>query len=254
MESMSNKVSIITVCYNCYKDLEKTIKSVLSQTYANKEYLIIDGGSTDGTKQVLQEYNSKIDFIVCEPDNGIYDAMNKGIKMATGDWIICMNAGDVFTSENILSNIFSHNIPSHKSFIYSNFWLFHEDGSRTFRHTDRKLGEIHHQNAIYRKSLHEQYGYYIVTHPYIVSDFLFFMAIPEDQYLKIDTPIANIQAGGISDNLWCCEQAWAVKVVYGIETIPQIFIRDIRFRFGLWRQRIKKRIKNILFTNQQNTK
>ena len=87
----------------------------------------------------------------------------------------------------------------------------------------RNKGEIHHQNIIYRRNLHLTFGYYIVTHPYIVSDLLFFLAIPESQYLKLKGHIADVKAGGVSDNLWCLIQSWAAKVIYGIDTIPHIF-------------------------------
>lgn len=88
------KVSIITVVYNGVKHLEQTIKSVLNQTYANIEYIIIDGGSTDGTINIIKKYESNIAHWVSEPDSGIYDAMNKGIKMATGELIGIINSDD----------------------------------------------------------------------------------------------------------------------------------------------------------------
>lgn len=245
MEAITKKLSIITICYNCREDLEKTIQSVISQTYPDKEYIVIDGGSTDGSTKVLERYKDKIDILISEPDNGIYDALNKGIKKATGEWIICLNAGDVFTSEHIISTILSQEIPQDKSFIYSDFYLCHHDGTYELHRTNREKGEIHHQNAIYRKNLHKQYGYYIVTHPYIVSDLLFFLAIPASKYLKINTPISFVKYGGVSNGLWCAQQSWAAKVIYGIETIPMIFLRDLRMRFGLWRLKKMKQLKTI---------
>ena len=88
------KVSIITITYNAEEFLERTIQSVIAQTYSNIEYVIIDGKSKDGTLKIIEKYRSHIDILVSEPDKGLYDAMNKGLDYATGDYIVFMNAGD----------------------------------------------------------------------------------------------------------------------------------------------------------------
>lgn len=98
-------ISVITVCYNAASLLEETIQSVLSQDYPNLEYLIIDGASTDGTLDIIKKYTDRIKF-VSEPDKGIYDAMNKGLKLANGEWVNFMNAGDYFANGHVLSDIF----------------------------------------------------------------------------------------------------------------------------------------------------
>lgn len=105
------RISIVTISYNCESVIEKTILSVINQTYTNKEYLIIDGSSKDKTMDIVNHYKSKIAFVSSEPDKGIYDAMNKGIKAATGDFIIFMNAGDSFYSNTVLEG-FVPNIQS----------------------------------------------------------------------------------------------------------------------------------------------
>tara|TARA_Y100000591_G_C21833941_1_gene701349 strand:+ start:572 stop:1348 length:777 start_codon:yes stop_codon:yes gene_type:complete len=102
---MSLKVTIITVTYNAASTIEQTIKSVLDQDYNIIEYIIIDGLSTDNTIQVANKYKSRISKIVSEKDKGIYDAMNKGIELATGDIIGILNADDYFTKKNIISNV-----------------------------------------------------------------------------------------------------------------------------------------------------
>ena len=99
------KLSIITINYNNSKGLEKTIKSVISQDFKDYEYIVIDGGSSDGSVDVIKKYADKIDFWVSEPDKGIYNAMNKGVRQAQGEYINFMNSGDCFNSCNVLQEI-----------------------------------------------------------------------------------------------------------------------------------------------------
>lgn len=100
-------ISIVTVSYNAVSTIEQTILSVINQTYPHIEYIIIDGGSTDGTVDVIKKYADKITYWVSEPDKGIYDAMNKGIAVATGEWINFMNAGDSYYGNDVLKKIFT---------------------------------------------------------------------------------------------------------------------------------------------------
>lgn len=124
----SPKISIVTVVFNAEKYIEETMQSVINQTYDNVEYLIIDGGSTDGTLDIIKKYEDKIDYWVSEKDNGIYDAMNKGIKVFTGDYINFLNAGDSFVNNNVLTNIFSNH--KHHDLIYGAIAL--KDASNNF--------------------------------------------------------------------------------------------------------------------------
>lgn len=107
-------VFVITVCWNAVNLIEETIKSVLSQTYPNVKYLIIDGGSTDGTVDIVKKYEDKLTYWVSEQDKGIYDAMNKGVSAAKPfsingrEWINFMNAGDTFADEKVLEDIFGN--------------------------------------------------------------------------------------------------------------------------------------------------
>ena len=115
MKENNERISIVTIVYNGVKTIEKTMMSILNQTYENVEYIIIDGGSNDGTLDLIKKYELKIKngefsniYFMCisEKDNGIYDAMNKGIKLASGEWINFMNSGDYFESSYVLENIF----------------------------------------------------------------------------------------------------------------------------------------------------
>ncbi len=109
-------VTVITVCYNAREMLLRTMNSVWAQTYKHVEYVIVDGASTDGTLELLEEYGGRIDHWVSESDKGIYDAMNKGVSMAKGKWVIFMNAGDCFADNHVLENVFS--VPRQADVIY----------------------------------------------------------------------------------------------------------------------------------------
>lgn len=126
---MNNKVSVITICWNCVGEIERTIKSVLDQTYPNIEYIVIDGASTDGTLDVINRYKNDITIMVSEPDKGIYNAMNKGVRLATGRWCIFMNAGDKFVSDNVVFDMFATNHPKASTKVYY--------GNTTFAYEDR---------------------------------------------------------------------------------------------------------------------
>ena len=106
---MHNKLiptfSVITITYNAAATLEETILSVISQTYHHVEYIIVDGASTDGTMQIVERYRNKINKVVSEPDKGLYDAMNKGIDLATGDYLVFLNAGDSFHADTTLQQM-----------------------------------------------------------------------------------------------------------------------------------------------------
>ena len=99
------KLSIITINYNNFEGLNRTLKSVINQNLKNFEYIVIDGGSTDGSKELIEKYADKISYWVSEPDRGIYHAMNKGIVKASGEYLLFMNSGDLFYNNFILNEV-----------------------------------------------------------------------------------------------------------------------------------------------------
>ena len=103
---MSARISIITVVYNGEKVLERTIKSIRNQTFSDIEYIIIDGNSKDGTKAIIEKYKSEISQWISEPDKGLYDAMNKGLRLAKGEYVIFLNAGDQFQEKTTVEQVF----------------------------------------------------------------------------------------------------------------------------------------------------
>ena len=199
------KVSIVTVVYNTVSNIEKTILSVINQTYPQIEYIIIDGGSTDGTVDIIKKYEDRITYWISERDNGIYDAMNKGIKKATGEWINFMNAGDTFYTTNIIEELINKDIfdNSEGGIIYGNREV---DNNGIIKKQLSKLDtikysmEIFHQSCFIYTSLHKKYLFdtsYKIAGDY---DFFYKMINKKVQFVKIDTNICMFLDGGISCN------------------------------------------------------
>ena len=121
------KISVITVTYNSEKTLEDTIRSVISQKYDNVEHVIMDGGSSDSTLQILDSYSDNLSVVVSEPDEGIYDAYNKALKHVSGDIIAILNSDDVFYDNNVLNRVAAEFKRTGSELIYGDLALVHED-------------------------------------------------------------------------------------------------------------------------------
>jgi glycosyltransferase involved in cell wall biosynthesis len=189
-------ITIITIVYNGEKYLEETIQSVINQTYDNVEYIIIDGGSTDGTVDIIRKYEHAIDYWVSEKDHGIYDAMNKGIFLATGEWINFMNAGDLFYNQKVLDKIFTKpQMLQDIDLIYSDTLL---DG-KTMLTCNIKTDVIIHQSLIYKRVLHQERGLYLVYKNLLISDYLFFMLCKDKNWHKSDVIISIYSTQGLSN-------------------------------------------------------
>lgn len=167
-------ISIITVVKNGVLTIERTILSVIKQDYSDFEYIIIDGVSTDGTLAILNKYSNNIKIIISEPDTGIYDAMNKGIAVATGDWIYFLGCDDILYDSSTLTKVFSNNIIG-VDVLYGNveFLYSHKifDGEFNFEKLCTK--SPCHQAIFYRKELFKRFGNfdtnYINTSDYVFN-------------------------------------------------------------------------------------
>lgn len=162
------KISIITVCYNSASTLEKTIDSVLKQTYKNIEYIIVDGNSKDSTVSIIEKYQNKISKWISEPDKGLYDAMNKGIGLATGDLIGILNSDDTFNSNTILEEIVSFHRKNNVDATVGNIIQHTEEGkivrfysSNNWNPEKLKIGFMPpHPSIFFKKELFDKFGYY----------------------------------------------------------------------------------------------
>ena len=203
------KISVVTINYNDKNGLNKTILSVLQQSTNNFEYIIIDGGSTDGSARLLEDYKDQISFSVTENDNGIYHAMNKGIRAATGEFIIFMNSGDVFYDETIIEKILVE-LKDGDEIIYGDVLInsavsentsiqIHPE-KLTFRYFYERT--ICQQACVFKRSLFETVFYFNEEYK-IVSDWEFIIvAIFKNNisYRKIPHLIAIFDSLGISSN------------------------------------------------------
>lgn len=202
------KISIITVCYNIKDEIERTCESIISQTSPNYEWIVVDGGSTDGTVDILNKYKDKMSIFISEKDTGIYNAMNKGIKRATGEWCIFMNGGDCFTSNDIIEK-FSQldGIYKYADIIYGNVNIINKNGRNYQKIYPYPLTKsffyngntINHQASFIKNELFNKYGLYNENYR-IVSDlekFIIFI-INNSKFIRWNTTITNFHEGGIS--------------------------------------------------------
>lgn len=199
-------LSIITINYNNKDGLQKTIDSVISQTFKDFEWIIIDGGSTDGSKELIEKYSQHITYWVSEPDKGIYNAMNKGIKVAKGEYLFFLNSGDYLVQPNTINQIFTQS--PNTDFINGNLYIL--KGNKIIRdkgiHSDYITcidlirGNLNHQSTFIKKFLFDLYGFYDERYR-IVSDWKFFLytiGIKEHSIKYLNVDVAYFDATGIS--------------------------------------------------------
>jgi len=195
-------ISIITVVYNGVKTIEQTIQSVINQSYPNKEYIIIDGGSKDGTVDIIKKYSSHLAYWVSESDNGIYDAMNKGIGHAKGELIGIINADDWY-EKNIFTHIAKQYIESGSDHvIYGILRIFQDDEFYSMvGNSIRILNEdtIMHPTCFIPLKFYRTFGIYNLAYKYSADfDLILRFVKAGVKFSFIEKPIANFRRGGIS--------------------------------------------------------
>jgi glycosyltransferase involved in cell wall biosynthesis len=204
------KISLITATYNAKNTIGRCIESVISQQYNHLEYIIIDGGSTDGTLQIIDQYKDYIDILVSEPDNGVYDAMNKGIKLATGDIVGTLNADDYFALNDIIPTVAKVFTDPGVSILYGNLDYIKPDSTitRKWRTNVYSRGMYNwgwmppHPTFYCRKQLFEALGDYSLAYG-TAADYelmLRFMHARGINAYYLNKVMIKMQRGGLSNN------------------------------------------------------
>lgn len=196
------KISVVTVVYNAKDLIAGTVNSVLNQDYGEIEYIIVDGGSTDGTMDYLNSCKECFAHLVSERDEGIYDAMNKGTKLATGEWILFMNAGDCFVNNHVLSDVFTEKDYNQVSVIYGDTIANYTWGkaflpARFFSQKDINL-PFCHQSAFVRTDLMRKHPFDLSYK--VAADYnLFYTLYKECRTFKhIELPVSQYDTTGFS--------------------------------------------------------
>lgn len=208
LRGMEKILSVITVCYN-EKELERTCKSIVEQTFQDFEWVVIDGGSNSETLEILNKYKSRMDVFVSEKDTGIYNAMNKGIALASGKWLNFMNAGDTFHESNTLENVFVKNadVLKNADIVYCDSLFCNPDNTSDLNEFPDKpdyffwqCNSLNHQASFIRRSLFEKFGKYDEGYR-ICADFDKFLLFQKEKckfrHLKII--VSNFFTDGFSN-------------------------------------------------------
>lgn len=204
-------ISIITVVYNGAAFLEHCIKSVIEQTYPNIEYIVVDGGSKDGSLDIIKQYRAHIAKFVSEKDHGMYDALNKGIKMATGEVIGILNADDMLASSDVIESVAQCFISQEPDGLYGNLNYIHPKNtakiirkwiSKPFTKTDIVLGWMPAHPTFYvKRSLFEELGYYSLNFDSAADYELMIRFLYKYQInaVFLNKLIVNMRTGGMSN-------------------------------------------------------
>ena len=206
------KISIITVVYNNEKTINEAIESVLNQNYQNIEYIVIDGGSKDGTLSKINEYKNRISYFVSERDNGLYDAMNKGIKAATGDVVGILNSDDLYQDLNVIKDVMKNFIENEKiDILYGDLvYVKNDDISKVVRNWKSKpyyknffenANVPPHPSLFLRRRVYEQAGLFNLDYK-IAADYELMLRIFKNHNFNskyINRLIVRMRLGGASN-------------------------------------------------------
>lgn len=200
-----NRLTVVTVVYNGAAFIEATLLNVINQSYPNIEYIVVDGGSTDGTVDIIRKYEQHIDYWISERDKGIYNAMNKGIELSTGEWISFMNAGDRFHSRTTVEHVSRLLDPSYAVVAGGVQYIYDADHRRT-KHMRLKFSGFymevpHHQASFINNTLMKQYRYDESFRIRADLNFMTLLHAKGHEFRMIDEIICDVDTAGVSQGL-----------------------------------------------------
>ena len=244
MNNKNLKISIVTICFNAAQTIEETINSVINQSYKNIEYIIIDGGSTDGTIDIIKKYEDKIIYWVSEPDYGLYHAMNKGIEKATGDIVGLINADDYYFEDAFLNVIKAYEKKSLDEYVFFGDMMHGNTLVKGWRPKALKIGAFGaHPSMFVPKKIYDRIGFYKLQYK-ILSDYdfmyrAFLVYKIKPIYLSVKT--AFFRPGGLaSQNIFrSYTEEMMIKVDNGEKIYKAFFIyilKLVKFNiYNLWK-------------------
>jgi glycosyltransferase involved in cell wall biosynthesis len=241
-------LSVITICLNDPEGARRTIESVRRQDYPSLEYVVIDGQSRDETLAVYASHRDAIDVYVSEPDHGIYDAMNKGLRASTGEWYIMMNAGDVFASPSVIRDNMSQIVDGGGNWGGGGSCIRYADGSQRIYFSNAGDYIFHQQSVFIRRALHEQYGYFIADSASNAWDYFFFHLIRHEPFVKTNMLVSICDGTGVSLSVNNYLHAQAIAFLFGregrIKTAARLLLYPTYRRFSSFRSFFRKRGSN----------
>jgi glycosyltransferase involved in cell wall biosynthesis len=251
-ESVKPRLTVVTVVMNMSELLERTIQSVISQNYPNLEYVVIDGGSTDGTLDIIKKYEDHIDIWVSESDSGIYDAMNKGTRLSSGVWINFLNAGDTFVSNSTVSDMFE-SVTINDDLVYGHTIFQHDGEERIVEACEPEYlwqAMIFNHNSLFvKRNL-------LLEHPFSMqykivadSEFVIWCYQNSRSFKNVGFPINTYETGGYADmnSVMRVVERW--KLVSDYKLKPQQEINDFYFQRLIWEGSYKDYLTKTYQTN-----
>lgn len=257
------KISVVTICFNAEETIENTMKSVVDQTYGDIEYIIVDGASGDSTLSIINKLQREIEngntnkniemIVISEKDKGIYDAMNKGIDLATGEWVLFMNSGDTFHHNTVIEEVFPKEYGKEVDGIFGDTQRVGEGFKKVYK--AKPLSEIKHgfplpfchQSVFVRSELLKQRKFDLTYKQAADYDMFVHFCMENKNFIHVNVIVSNYALGGISQTftVFHLKEKIRIREQYRLERFSR-FKRITLIKTLEWKQKIKKIVPKII--------